>query len=172
MRGPRARGGTTMEIDEITGVIVDAAVKGHRDLGSSLFESVYELALATVLARRGMRVARQQLIGFTYEGIEFDHAFRADLVVETCGLVELEGVDRLTRTHRTQLLTYLRLGGFPVGLVLNFGAGTMKEGMKRLVNDLRPSASSLLRVNRPPGTRDVPSTDRDSSRSSLEQNEA
>jgi GxxExxY protein len=145
-----------MEIDEITGVIVDAAVKVHRDLGCSLFESVYELALATVLERRGMRVVRQQPIGITYEGIEYEHAFRADLVVERCVLVELKVVDRLTRTHRTQLLTYLRLGDFPVGLVLNFGASTMKEGIKRLVNDLRPSASSPVRVNRRTASRDVP----------------
>src|SRR3954470_1676883 len=99
-----------MEIDDVTGVIVDAAVKIHRDLGSCLFESVYELALSTALQRRGLRVVRQQLIGFVYEGIEFDHAFRADLVVEGCVLVELKVVDRLTRVHRTQLLTYLRLG--------------------------------------------------------------
>jgi len=138
-----------MEIDEITGVIVDAAVKIHRDLGSSLFESVYEVALAAVLERRGLRVVRQQVIGFTYEGIEFEQGFRADLVVEACVLVELKVVDRLTRTHRKQLLTYLRLASFPVGLVLNFGADTMKEGVKRLVNDLPPSESSPLRVNRP-----------------------
>jgi iron complex transport system substrate-binding protein len=137
-----------MEIDDVTGIIVDAAVKIHRDLGSSLFESVYEVALASVLARRGLRVVRQQPIGFSYEGIQFEHAFRADLVVEACVLVELKVVDRLTRTHRTQLLTYLRLAGFPVGLVLNFGADTMREGMRRLVNDLPPSASSPLRVNR------------------------
>jgi len=140
-----------MEIDEITGVIVDAAVKIHRDLGSSLFESVYEVALAAVLARRGLRVVRQQVIGFTYEGIELEQGFRADLVVEACVLVELKVVDRLTRTHRKQLLTYLRLASFPVGLVLNFGADTMKEGVKRLVNDLPPSESSPLRVNRPLG---------------------
>lgn len=123
-----------MEIDDITGVIVDAAVKVHRDLGSSLFESAYEVALAAVLERRGLRVVRQQSIGFSYEGIEFAQGFRADLVVEGCVLVELKVVERLTSTHRKQLLTYLRLAGFPVGLVLNFGAGTMKEGIKRLVN--------------------------------------
>ena len=138
-----------MQIDHITGVIVDSAVKIHRDLGSSLFESVYEIALAAVLDRRGLHVVRQQTIGFTYEGIEFPQGFRADLVVEGCVLVELKVVDRLTRTHRTQLLTYLRLADFPVGLVLNFGAATMKEGIKRLVNDLPSSASSPLRVNRP-----------------------
>ena len=138
-----------MQIDHITGVIVDSAVKIHRDLGSSLFESVYEIALAAVLERRGLHVVRQQTIGFTYEGIEFPQGFRADLVVEGCVLVELKVVDRLTRTHRTQLLTYLRLADFPVGLVLNFGAATMKEGIKRLVNDLPSSASSPLGVNRP-----------------------
>ena len=138
-----------MEIDDITGDIIDAAVKLHRGLGSSLFESVYEITLAAVLERRGLRVVRQQPISFAYEGIVFEQGFRADLVVEACVLVELKVVDRLTRTHRKQLLTYLRLGGFPVGLVLNFGAGTMKEGIKRLVNDLPPSASSPLSVNRP-----------------------
>jgi len=140
-----------MEIDDITGVIVDAAVKIHRDLGSDLFESVYELALAAVLERRGLQVVRQQPISFSDEGIEFAHAFRADLVVEGCVLVELKVEDRFSRTQRTQLLTYLRLGRFPVGLLLNFGAGMMKEGIKRLVNDLPPSDSSPLRVNRPDG---------------------
>jgi iron complex transport system substrate-binding protein len=124
-------------------------VKVHRDLGSHLFESVYEFALATALKRRGLHVVRQSPIGFAYEGMEIEHAFRADLVVETRILVELKVVDRLTRIHRTQLLTYLRLGNFPVGLVLNFGAATMKEGIRRLVNDLPRSVSSPLRVNRP-----------------------
>ena len=108
------------------------------------------------LERRGLRVVRQQPIGFSYEGVEFERAFRADLVVETCVLVEVKVLDRLTPTERKQLLTYLRIGGFPVGLLLNFGAGTMKDGIKRLVNDLPPSASSPLRVNRRLGARDVP----------------
>lgn len=149
-----------MEIDDITGVIVDAAVKIHRDLGSDLFASVYELALAAALTRRGLQVIRQQPIRFSYEGITFERAFRADLVIEGCVLVELKVEDRLTRMHRTQLLTYLRLGGFPVGLVLNFGAGTMREGIKRLVNDLPPSASSPLRVNRSDGSRAMTQIDR------------
>ncbi|HEU4720458.1 MAG TPA: GxxExxY protein [Gemmatimonadaceae bacterium] len=138
-----------MEIDDVTGVIVDAAVKIHRDLGSRLFESVYEVTLAALLERRGLHVVRQHPIGFTYEGIEFTHGFRADLVVERCVLVELKVTDRLTSTQRTQLLTYLRLGGFRVGLVLNFGAEAMKDGIKRVVNDHLPSAFSPLRVNRP-----------------------
>ena len=145
-----------MEIDDITGVIVDSAVKIHRDLGFGLFESVYELALAAVLQRRGLRVARQRPIGLSYEGVDCALAFRADLVVEGCVLVELKVVDRLTRTHRTQLLTYLRLAGLPVGLVLNFGAEVMKDGIKRVVNNLPSSASSPLRINRPDGGRSGP----------------
>src|SRR5215210_9305561 len=82
-----------MEIDDITGVVVDAAVKIHRDLGCSLFESVYEVALAAVLERRGLHVVRQQQLGFTYEGMEFGNAFRADLVVERCVMDRAERID-------------------------------------------------------------------------------
>ena len=113
-----------------------------------LFESVYEVALAVVLERRGLHVVRQQPIGFGYEGIEFANAFRADLVVEKRVLVELKVADRLTQAHRRQLLTHLRLAHYPVGLVLNFGASTMREGIKRIVNDLPPCALSPLRINR------------------------
>lgn len=137
-----------MEIDDVTGIIVDSAVKIHRDHGFGLFESVYEVALAAALVRRGLHVARQQPIGFTYEGIDLPNAFRADLVVEGRVLVEVKVVDRVVQMHRTQLLTYLRLSGLPVGLLLNFGAGTMKDGIKRLVNELPSSPASPLRVNR------------------------
>ena len=137
-----------METDEITGIVVDAAVKLHRDLGRDLFESVYEVALAAMLQRRGLHIERQSMIGFVYEGIEFEQGFRADVIVENRVLLELKVVERLVPAHRTQLLTYLRLANLPVGLLLNFGAPTMKEGIKRLVNDLPPSATSPLRINR------------------------
>jgi iron complex transport system substrate-binding protein len=140
-----------VEVDEISGIVVDVAVKLHRDLGCDLFESVYEIALAAMLERRGLRVARQQMIGFEYQGMRFENAFRADLVVENCVLIELKVVDKIVSAHRRQVLTYLRLADLPVGLLLNFGAGTMKEGLLRFVNDLPPSASSPLRINRPCG---------------------
>ena len=140
-----------MEVDEISGVVVDVAVKLHRDLGCDLFESVYEIAMAAMLERRGLRVERQPIIGFVYEGIRFEHGFRADLVVEDCVLIELKVVDKIVSAHRRQILTYLRLADLPVGLLLNFGAGTMKEGLMRFVNDLPSSVSSPLRVNRPRG---------------------
>ena len=138
-----------MEVDEVTGIVVDSAVKLHRDLGCALFESVYEIALVALLERRGLRVARQPLIGFDYEGMRFEQAFRADLIVEDRVLVELKVVDKIVSAHRRQVLTYLRLANLPVGLLLNFGAGTMKEGLKRFVNDFPPSVSSPLRINRP-----------------------
>jgi iron complex transport system substrate-binding protein len=122
-----------MEIDNITGVIVDSAIKIHRDLKSDLFESVYEIALAAVLERRGLHVVRQQPISFAYEGIEFVHAFRADLVIEGCVLVELKVEDRMTRRHRAQLLTYLRLSGKKIGLLINFNCALLKDGLKRRV---------------------------------------
>lgn len=131
-----------------TGAIIDAAISLHRELGPGLFESVYESILAAELARRGLRVQRQHPIGFSYDGLEFDNAFHVDLLVDECVVVELKAVDKLAPVHTRQLLTYLRLSGLDVGLLLNFGAGTMKEGLKRVVNDIAPSASPLLRVNR------------------------
>ena len=136
-----------LELDEITGAVLDAAVKLHRDLGPSLLESVYEVVLASALKRRGLHVQRQCSISFAYEGVTFEDAFRVDLIVNERVLVELKSVERIARVHPKQLLTYLRLMNLRVGLLLNFGAATMREGVKRVVNDFPPSSSSLLRVN-------------------------
>jgi GxxExxY protein len=136
-----------MELDDVTGTIVDAAVGIHRGLGPGLLESAYEVVLAALLARRGLRVERQLPISFSFEGIEFEQAFRVDLLVEQRVVVEVKSVERIARVHPKQLLTYLRLMNLRVGLLLNFGAGTMKEGVKRVVNDLDPGTSPRLRVN-------------------------
>jgi iron complex transport system substrate-binding protein len=138
-----------MELDEITASVVDAALGIHRGLGPGLLESVYEVTLAATLARRGFRVERQLPISFCFEGIEFEQVFRLDLLVEQRVVVEVKSVEHLARVHPKQVLTYLRLMNLRVGLLLNFGAGTMKEGIKRVVNDLAPSDSPALRVNRP-----------------------
>jgi iron complex transport system substrate-binding protein len=138
-----------VELDDITGAVVDASIRIHRDLGPGLVESVYEMVLAAVLERRGLRVARQQAVRFSYDGIEFDNGFRIDLLVEECVVVELKSIERLSPVHPKQLLTYLRLTDLRVGLLLNFGAGTMKEGLKRVVNDFAPVMPSHLRVNQP-----------------------
>jgi iron complex transport system substrate-binding protein len=136
-----------MQLDEITGAIVVAAINLHREIGPGLFESAYESILAADLRRRGLRVRRQCPISFSYEEVPFDNAFHVDLLVEECVVVELKSVEKLAPVHRMQLLTYLRLSHLRIGLLLNFGAATMKEGIKRVVNDLPPSASQRLRVN-------------------------
>lgn len=136
-----------MELDEITGAIVDSAMKIHIDLGPGLLESVYEVLLAKALQKRGLQVERQKAIRFEYDGISFEEGFRADLLVEGRVIVELKSVEKLAPVHSKQLLTYLRLMNLPVGLLINFGSATLKEGLHRVVNNLPSSASPRLRVN-------------------------
>ena len=136
-----------MELDDITGVTVDSAVRIHRTLGPGLLESLYESVLASELRRRGLHVERQCLITFSYDGIEIDDAFRADLIVAGCVIVEVKSQERLASVHAKQVLTYLRLTNLRVGLLLNFGDETMREGVKRVVNNYTASSHSLLRVN-------------------------
>ena len=124
-----------MELEKITGAIIEASILIHRRLGSGVFESVYETVLASMLARQGWHVERQRLVGFTFDDMRFDQGFRIDLLVERSVIVEVKSVDRVAPAHRKQLLTYLRLTNLRVGLLLNFGAETMKEGITRVVND-------------------------------------
>ena len=135
------------DIDEISGDVIDAALCLHRDLGPGLLESVYETVLAEMLVRRGYSVSRQRPVDIEYDGMRFEAAFRIDLVVDDRLLVEIKSVERLNASHSKQLLTYLRLTKQPVGLLINFGGATLKEGLSRVVNDHRPSASPRLRVN-------------------------
>lgn len=126
------------ERDRLTGEIVDAALKLHRALGPGLLESVYESLLAKELERRGLRAARQAPVSFEYDGLSFRDAFRIDLLVESRVIVELKSVERLAPLHSKQLLTYLRIMDLPVGLLINFGAATLKEGLHRIVNSRVP----------------------------------
>jgi GxxExxY protein len=137
-----------LELDEITEAVIEASIAIHRKLGPGLLESVYTLVLAAALERRGLRVQRELPVSFTYDGMYFEHAFRTDLLVEDCVVVETKSVEKLAHVHTRQLLTYLRLMNLRVGLLLNFGAGTMREGLRRVVNDLDPTTSPALRVNR------------------------
>jgi len=140
------------DIDDITADVLDVALRLHRDLGPGLLESVYETLLAGRLQALGYQVEPQRIIGATFEGVHFEAAFRADLVVDNRLLVEIKSIERLMPVHSKQLLTYLRLMKQPVGLLLNFGGETLKEGVRRVVNDYRPSAPSpsspRLRVNK------------------------
>jgi GxxExxY protein len=138
------------DIDGITGQVVDTAFKLHTRLGPGLLESVYELVLARELERRGLKVERQKPVSFEFDGLQFDDAFRVDLLIDGCVVVELKSVETLAPVHSKQVLTYLRLLNLPVGLLINFGSATMKEGLHRVVNNYRPcsSAPQRLRVNR------------------------
>lgn len=127
-----------MEMDEISSAVVGEAIRIHRELGPGLLESVYEKALKAGLSRRGLRVESQVPVSIRYDGMEIDAAFRLDLLVEGCLIVEVKAVEELTRLHARQVLTYLRLMEQPVGLLLNFSSLTMKEGIRRLVNNYHP----------------------------------
>jgi len=135
-----------IEFDQITGTVIDAAIQLHRDLGPGLLESVYETVLARMLQRRGLHIERQLRVVFEYDGMRFDDGLRIDLLVEGCVIVELKSVETLAPVHSKQVLTYLKLMHLPVGLLINFGGATLKEGLRRIVNDF-PAARSSLRVN-------------------------
>lgn len=135
------------EVDDITGDVLDLALRIHRELGPGLLESVYETILAARLSAMGYDVARQRAIDVEFEGQRFDCAFRVDLLIDDRVVVEIKSVERLAPVHGKQLLTYLRLLKQPVGLLINFGGETLKEGVRRVVNRHEPSASPRLRVN-------------------------
>ena len=139
-----------LDIDRVSADVVDEAIRIHRELGPGLLESVYEAVLARALERRGYNVARQWPVSIDYDGLHFEAAFRVDLLVEHRLVIEIKAVETLNKAHAKQLLTYLRLLKQPVGLILNFSGATMKEGIRRLVNDHRPArdtsaASASLR---------------------------
>jgi len=139
--------GTERALNEITGEIVDAAYKLHTTLGPGLLESVYEQLLTRDLERRDLRAVRQLPISFDYEGLRFEDVCRVDLLVENRVVVEIKSVERFAPVHPKQLLTYLRLLNLPLGLLINFGAPTLKEGVRRVANNLPSSASPRLCVN-------------------------
>lgn len=122
-------------IDEISSDVIGTSMAIHREIGPGLLESVYEAILARKLARLGYEVEQQKPLGFAYEDMEFPAAFKVDLIVENRLIIELKSIERLQPVHSKQLLTYLRLMKLPVGLLINFGCETLKEGIKRVVNN-------------------------------------
>jgi len=122
--------------NEIATVVVDGAYKVFRKLGPGLLESVYETVLAYELTQRGMTVRRQVPLPVVYEEIRFDEGFRIDLVVNELVIVELKSVETIVPVHKKQLLTYLRLSGRRLGLLINFGEAYFKDSVSRVVNGL------------------------------------
>jgi GxxExxY protein len=122
--------------NELARDIVDAAFHIHQNPGPGLVESVYQVILAHELEKRGLGVARQQSVPITYDGLQFEEGFRADLIVEAKVIIELKSVEQLAPVHKKQLLTYLRLADKRLGLLINFGAAVIKDGICRMVNGL------------------------------------
>jgi iron complex transport system substrate-binding protein len=122
-------------LEEIAKLVVDCGYLLHQELGPGLLESVYEVLLCECLRERGLRFARQMPVPIRHRGIEIDNAFRADILVEDILLIELKSTEQHAPVHAKQLLTYLRLLGLPLGLLMNFGTASYKEGIRRLAND-------------------------------------
>ena len=123
-----------MEINEITGDILDASVKIHKMFGPGLLESVYERLLTIELGRRGHHVERQKSVSFRYEDVLFENAFRIDLLVDGQVVVELKSTTTMHPVYAKQVRTYLVLAGLQVGLLVNFGMPTLKDGFVRVIN--------------------------------------
>ena len=125
---------TAATLNEITSIILSAAIGIHRALGPGLLESAYLTCLIHELVAAQLRIERQKALPLVYRGVTIECSYRADLVVEESVLIEVKALETLGPIHGQQLYTYLRLGNYPVGLLLNFGAPTMKAGIKRIVN--------------------------------------
>ena len=123
------------DLERAARVAVDCGYQLHRELGPGLLESAYEALMAESLRQAGMTVTRQVPVTMTYRGVVVDNAFKIDLLVENGLVVELKSIERLAPVHGKQLLTYLRLMKLPLGLLMNFGQATFKDGLRRVAND-------------------------------------
>ena len=127
-----------MNENEIGKIIVDSAVCLHKELGPGLLERVYEVLLSYELESRGLTVRRQVSIPIKFKGISFDEGFCADILVEDKVILELKSVESISRAHKKQVLTYLKLMDLKLGYLLNFGDSLMKNGITRLMNGVIP----------------------------------
>lgn len=122
-----------MERNEISGAIVDAAMKVHSALGPGLLESAYAACLRHELIKRGFRVASEVPVPVVYDGIKLDAGYKLDLLVEDTVVVELKAIEALAPIHQAQIISYLKLAGKPIGLLINFHSLRLKDGIKRFV---------------------------------------
>jgi GxxExxY protein len=120
--------------NETARLVVDAALKVHRYLGPGLLESAYRVCLVHELHRRGAKVQEEVPLPVSFEGIQLDAGYRMDLVVNDCVVVEIKAVEALIGLHNAQLLSYLKLSGKRLGLLINFHSVLLKDGLRRLIN--------------------------------------
>ena len=122
------------DIEDVVSVAIDCGFHLHKELGPGVLESVYEAVLAERLKRRGFSVERQKALPILFDGVALSEGFRVDLFVDGQLIIEVKSVERLSPLHSKQLLTYIRLANRPVGLLMNFGGETFREGVRRIVN--------------------------------------
>ena len=122
------------DIEELARVAIDCGFHIHKALGLGLIESVYEMLLAERLSRSGCGIERQKLLPVEFDGLKLAEGYRVDLLVGGKLIIEVKSVERLLPVHSKQLLTYVRLARQPVGLLMNFGGATFREGLQRIVN--------------------------------------
>jgi GxxExxY protein len=122
------------DIEELARVAIDCGFHIHKALGPGLLESVYEMLLAERLSRSGCGIERQKLLPVEFDGLKLAEGYRVDLLVGGKLIIEVKSVERLLPVHSKQLLTYVRLARQPVGLLMNFGGATFREGLQRIVN--------------------------------------
>jgi GxxExxY protein len=132
-----------MDIDDITGAVVDCAMRVHTALGPGMLESVYEKCLRHELIKRGLRVQSQVWLPVWYDGVEIEGGYKIDLLVEDAVVVELKVVEKILEVHRAQLLSYLKLSNKRVGLLINFNVVHLRDGIKRLVSTYCRSDASV-----------------------------
>lgn len=125
-----------MNENDISKIIVDCCFKIHKQLGPGLLESVYEEILSYELLKCGLKIERQKGIPVVYDGLKMELGFRADIIVESKVIVELKSIEAIAPVHSKQLLTYLKLTGLRLGLLINFNEALLKDGIKRIVNNL------------------------------------
>ena len=123
-----------MQINDVSGQVVDAAIKVHSVLGPGLLEKAYQVCLAYELRKRGLAVRREVLVRVQYDGVVLDVDYRIDLLVEECVVVETKTVAKIIPVHEAQLLSQLKLGDYRVGLLINFNVVRLKDGIVRKVH--------------------------------------
>ncbi len=121
--------------DELTAIVINCGLALHQEIGPGLLESVYEQVLADRLRAKGLHVDRQKPVSIVIDGRNYPEAFRYDLLVEDLLLIELKSIEKLGPIHTKQTLTYIRLMNLPIGLLLNFGNETFKQGIRRVTNN-------------------------------------
>ena len=126
-----------MDINQLSSKIIGAAIQVHKALGPGLLESAYEECISHELSSQGLSIERQKPLAINYKGIKLDCGYRLDIVVENTIILELKSCEKIEPIHKAQLLTYLKLSGLNLGLILNYNVPVMRDGIVRLVNELK-----------------------------------